>query len=64
MRRWPLLRGGASGGGFEWTSADGLVGITALELDEAGLVTRATSVYDSRQLAAARRAGLVVAAGS
>lgn len=56
--------GGAAGGGFEWTSADGLVGITALELDEAGLVTRATSVYDSRRLAAERRAALVMAAGS
>ena len=56
--------GGASGGGFEWTAADGLVGITALELDGAGLVTRATSVYDSQQLAAERRAALVMAAGS
>ncbi|MEZ4552453.1 MAG: hypothetical protein R3B59_00935 [Dehalococcoidia bacterium] len=54
--------GGAAGGGFEWTAADGLVGITALELDGAGLVTRVTSVYDSRQLAAERRAALVVAA--
>lgn len=32
--------GGASGGGFEWTAADGLVGITALERDADGLITR------------------------
>lgn len=54
--------GGAAGGGFEWTSADGLVGITALELDGHGLVTRVTSVYDSRQLAPERRAALAAAA--
>lgn len=54
--------GGTAGGGLEWSSAEGLVGITALELDRDGLVTRVTSVYDSRQLASERRAALVVAA--
>lgn len=45
--------GGAPGGGFEWTGgtrADGLPGITALDLDADGLITKVTSVYDSRQL--------------
>jgi ketosteroid isomerase-like protein len=51
--------GGADGGGFEWTAADGLAGITALERDADGLVTRITSVYDSRQLEPARKAGLI-----
>jgi ketosteroid isomerase-like protein len=51
--------GGAGGGGFEWTAADGLVGITALERDADGLVTRITSVYDSRQLEPARKAALI-----
>jgi hypothetical protein len=56
--------GGRRGGGFEWTAgpgADRLVGITALELDGDGLVTRITSVYDSRQLAPGRKAALVSA---
>jgi hypothetical protein len=39
----------------------GLAGITALELDAGKLITKITSVYDSRQLAPARRATLVVA---
>jgi hypothetical protein len=54
--------GGSSGGGFEWTAgpdADMLVGITALELDADGLITKITSVYDSRQLDPARKAALV-----
>jgi hypothetical protein len=51
--------GGAGGGGFEWTAADGLVGITALEQDADGLVTRITSVYDSRRLEPARKAALI-----
>jgi hypothetical protein len=51
--------GGAGGGGFEWTAADGLVGITAVERDADGLVTRITSVYDSRQLEPARKAALI-----
>jgi SnoaL-like domain len=43
--------GGRRGGGFEWTAAaDRLPGITALELDPAGLITSITSVYDARQL--------------
>jgi hypothetical protein len=53
--------GGASGGGFEWTAADGLVGITALERDADGLITSITSVYDSRQLVPARKAALIAA---
>ena len=53
--------GGASGGGFEWTAADALVGITALERDHDGLITRITSVYDSRQLQPARKAALIAA---
>lgn len=51
--------GGRHGGGFEWTAADGLVGITAIELDDDGLVTRVTSVYDGRQLDAERKASLL-----
>ena len=54
--------GGSNGGGFEWTagpSADALVGITALELDSEGLITRITSVYDSRQLRPDRKASLI-----
>ena len=57
--------GGINGGGFEWTagpSADMLVGITALELDGEGLITRITSVYDSRRLEPDRKAGLIGAA--
>ena len=53
--------GGSNGGGFEWTAdaaAGSLVGITALERDGDGLVTRITSVYDSRQLASDRSAAL------
>jgi hypothetical protein len=38
-----------------------LVDITALELDADQLITKVTSVYDSRQLSPARRAALVVA---
>jgi ketosteroid isomerase-like protein len=53
--------GGARGGGFEWTAADALVGITALERDNDGLITRITSVYDSRQLQPARKAALIAA---
>jgi hypothetical protein len=54
--------GGDTGGGFEWTAADGLVGITAIELDDAGLITRITSVYDGRQIARDRRTALLGAA--
>ena len=51
--------GGTASGGFEWTAGPdhgGLVGITALELDACQLITKVTSVYDSRQLSPARRA--------
>ena len=57
--------GGSDGGGFEWTAGPGagsLVGITALELDADGLITRITSVYDSRQLEPDRKAALIRAA--
>jgi hypothetical protein len=57
--------GGSDGGGFEWTaapSANALVGITALELDTEGLITKITSVYDSRQLEPDRKASLIGAA--
>lgn len=54
--------GGRHGGGFEWTAADGLVGITAVELDGDGLISDVRSVYDSRQLAPRRRSALVSAA--
>ncbi|HEV8420479.1 MAG TPA: hypothetical protein VGR13_03910, partial [Actinomycetota bacterium] len=47
--------GGSHGGGFEWTAADGRVGITAIELDGDGLIARITSVYDGRQLPLERR---------
>jgi ketosteroid isomerase-like protein len=56
--------GGAGGGGFEWTAgpdAGQLVGITALELDADGLITAITSVYDSRQVDAARKRALLEA---
>ncbi len=57
--------GDSNGGGFEWTAspaADSLAGVTALELDADGVVTRITSVYDSRQLERDRKAGLTGAA--
>ena len=41
------------------TSCD-VDGITALELDADQLITKVTSVYDSRQLSPARRAALVL----
>ena len=43
--------GGAAGGGFEWKSSDGAVrGITAIELDQRGQVSRLTTTYDGRLL--------------
>lgn len=54
--------GGINGGGFEWAAgpgADSLAGITALERDAEGLITRITSVYDSRQLEPDRKAALI-----
>jgi hypothetical protein len=56
--------GGTTGGGFEWTAGphnNGLVGITAIDLDPNGLITGVTSVYDSRQLSLTRRAALASA---
>ena len=49
--------GGASGGGFEWTADDGVVGITGIER-AGGLVTGITSVYDSRRLAPERKSAI------
>lgn len=54
--------GGPTGGGFEWIapSASGVAcGITALELDPAGLISRVTTVYDGRLLATGDRDLLV-----
>lgn len=45
--------GGPTGGGFEWIAPDtsGVAsGISALELDKAGLISRVTTVYDGRLL--------------
>jgi hypothetical protein len=53
--------GGSRGGGFEWSSAAGLAGITAVELDDDGLVTDLRTVYDSRQLAPGLKSALVAA---
>ncbi len=53
--------GGTNGGGFEWTAgshAHDVPGITAIELDPDGLITRITSVYDSRQLDPSHKAAL------
>lgn len=50
--------GGPTGGGFEWIApeANGVAcGITALELDHAGLISRVTTVYDGRLLASGDR---------
>ncbi|MFF4253949.1 hypothetical protein ACFY1L_22365 [Streptomyces sp. NPDC001663] len=40
--------GSAVGGGYEWTASDGTVprGVTALELDEWGRITRLTAMWD------------------
>ena len=53
--------GGRHGGGVEWTAPDGLVGITAIELDADGLITRMTSLYDGRQLPTQRKTALLSA---
>lgn len=45
--------GGAAGGGVEWIAAPGNTvagGISALEVDHTGRVSRLTTVYDGRQL--------------
>lgn len=54
--------GGPTGGGFEWIApgTSGVAGgITALELDRAGLISRVTTVYDGRLLATGDREVLV-----
>ena len=56
--------GGRVGGGFEWTAGPGaahLAGITALELDDDGLITTITSVYDSMQIDPASKRSLLEA---
>ena len=55
---------GNSGGGFEWRAAPrsgANIGITALELDENGHITRATTVYDGRLLSSKNRHSLLLA---
>jgi len=50
--------GGPTGGGFEWIAPDAngvACGITGLELDKAGLISRVTTVYDGRLLATGDR---------
>lgn len=45
--------GGDLGGGFEWMGGQNrklVIGVTALELDAMGRVSRITTSYDSRQL--------------
>ncbi len=45
--------GGAAGGGYEWIAGPalgGLSGISAVELDEHGLISRVTTTYDGRKL--------------
>jgi hypothetical protein len=56
--------GGPRGGGFEWTAAaafGGLPGVTALELDPEGQISRLSVVYDLRALAAEARAAIAAA---
>jgi hypothetical protein len=54
------IAGGALGGGFEWRSADKAIrGVTALELDAEGRVTRITTTYDGRLLSPEARSELV-----
>lgn len=55
--------GGDFGGGYEWVSASGGDhGVIALELDGAGLITRASVLYDGRKFTRADRARLVALA--
>ena len=47
------ITGNDLGGGFEWIASvvvPGLAGITAIELNDKGLITRLTTVYDSRMI--------------
>jgi hypothetical protein len=57
--RFAMSSAASHGGGFEWTFSTGLVGITAPELGADGLITRITSVYDSRQRWADHKAALI-----
>ena len=52
--------GGDAGGGFEWASSSSPVktGATALSINAAGQITRASIVYDSRDLSATTRNAL------
>ncbi len=55
--------GGPAGGGFEWFAAPESAvggGITALEVDSDGRISRLTSVYDGRQLGESDRRSLVL----
>lgn len=54
--------GGSTGGGFEWIAGDGTSvagGITAIEVEGDGLISRLTTVYDGRLLDDTRRDSLV-----
>ena len=54
--------GGNAGGGFEWYGAPQTAvknGVTALELNGEGKITRFTTVYDGRQLGEEKRKSLV-----
>jgi len=53
--------GGVSGGGFEWRNASGEVrGVTALELNESGKITRMYSAYDGRLIKSEERQRLIL----
>lgn len=55
--------GGDLGGGYEWLSTTGLDhGVMALELDSAGLITRASVLYDGRKFTPADRTRLAALA--
>ena len=55
--------GGDLGGGYEWISATGGDhGVIALELDVAGLITRASVLYDGRKFTRADRTRLAALA--
>lgn len=43
--------GSDQGGGYEWTRRDGLRGVTCLELDQTGAITRMTSVWNGALMA-------------
>lgn len=52
-------RSARHGGGYGWTAVNGLVGITATELDADGLITRMASIYDGRQVPIERKTALL-----